>query len=259
MLMLFLANIVLFLIIQVFSFVMVFFLVFLMVIGIFATFMIGMFAVILFIILFLLYFILIITINSAMNGWSIYLSEKVIAIRRGGSFTLSDIIPDLRSEWKHYISKGFGILMFQIFILGPLIFIVLSPFFLFVVLLFIKTGYFESFLFQIAFQFLLMLLMLPLQPVIGFIFENGTVHIARGSGSWEGMFRSIKDIFKRRRLFGYFYPGYLLISLISMFLGPISILVMMMLPLLSKAYIVVNDDLLAGICPPPCRIGPCAC
>lgn len=243
LLMLLLANLVLFMVVQLFSFVVAFSLIFVAIVVVFASLLFGVLTVILLLLILLIILPLAFLLNSAMNGWSVYISEKVIKIRKGGSFSFSDILPDMISGWRHYLSRGFGMLMFQLFIISPILLLLISPLILIAVVLSIGTNHFESVLIRLAFQFLLMVLILPLQPVIAFIIDNGSVHIARGKGSWAGMFASVGDIFKRWRLFSYFYPGYLLISIISMFLGPLSMIVQLVLPILSKTYIVVNDDL----------------
>ena len=198
------------------------------------------------IVIFVVFFLLM----SMVYGWNIVISRVVIDIRDENKCDLGPIFDHVKDNWRHYLKRGMGIAAFQLIIVAPIMTsLVLVPFVVIMVIGAALTYFVQDFgpLFMIVFFFigylLLIIISVFISPVMQFIFDNGSVRIANGQGSWEGMIDSIIDMFRRRRLFGYYYLGSLLIQTLLLFAFPLAIIISFVLPIVTRAYIVVNDDL----------------
>lgn len=200
------------------------------------------FMIILFAILFL--------IMSAILGWNIVIARVVIDIRERRKCDFGPIFDHVTDNWKHYLKRGMGVASFQLLIIAPIMMSFMFGSFIVLFIIGAAIGYMKPDIGPLLFiglfligYLLMVVLMIFLSPINQFIFDNGSVRIANGQGSWEGMIDSIIDMFRRRRLFGYYYLGSLLIQLLLFFVFPITMLVSFVLPIVTRAYIVVNDDL----------------
>ncbi|MDG6224470.1 MAG: hypothetical protein QCI82_03050 [Candidatus Thermoplasmatota archaeon] len=202
--------------------------------------------IMLFIVIFAVFFLLI----SMVLGWNIVISRVVIDIRDGNKCDLGPIFDHVKVNWRHYLKRGMGVASFQLLILTPIMTtLIMAPFIVSIVIgatltylnpdigpMFIVVFFFIGYL-------LLIIIAVFFSPIMQFVLDNGSVRIANGQGSWEGMIDSIIDMFRRRRLFGYYYIGSLLIQMLVFFVFPLAIIISFVLPIVTRAYIVVNDDL----------------
>jgi hypothetical protein len=65
---------------------------------------------------------------------------------------------------------------------------------------------------------------------------------ADGMGAWDSVKEGLSYIRKKPRLMKYYWIGYIILTLISMFVYPVSFLISLALPILSKIFLLVNDE-----------------
>jgi hypothetical protein len=187
-------------------------------------------------------------IMGASYGWNIYLTEKISDTVMGRSFSIGEVIPELRSRWKELFCKG--LVLGLIFIVFLFLFIGILDLFFVIMMIPAIIGIIEgspaiiiiSFTFVFLAYVLIFVVILALSPILNFVFERTVIRIARGENTWKGFKGGLKDI-NRKGSFKYYYVGMLAISLAILLMPPLSTLISWVLPIASKTFLLVNDDL----------------
>jgi hypothetical protein len=89
--------------------------------------------------------------------------------------------------------------------------------------------------------------MVLISPAVQFVIDNGSLKIAQGMGPWRGLFSSMRDISHRRRTFVSYYFTMVLVIIASVVFFPLATFIQWVIPVLTRAFLVANDDLTAGL------------
>lgn len=201
----------------------------------------------------LLFMALMIFIGSVQFGVEIYICRKILDIIKGEPLNLDIMKHELERDWKIYLKKGmrfYIVYMMVVFpiLLIPILTVLLAVSIVIVILMLINVefvflfGPFMMYLFAFIIAFFIIIIVLLVNPFVVYISDWACLRMADGMGAWESIKEAISYIWKKWKLMKHFWIGYFLINLTSSFIYPLAMILSFILPLLSKIFLLVNDE-----------------
>ena len=223
--------------------------------------LVGSILLVIFIILILVIIIVVLSLyigaiavfGSFSWGSEIFTARKIMDMRMGEDIRIRNILDEVKKEWKYYMSQGL-----KLFLLWLVISILLSLVMILIALLIIGAiagillyigepeliglSIFFIYMFAIIFYFVILIFSLIISPIIQYVSDWTTIHMAEGEGVIRSFGHALSYLFRKRRLAFKYWLGYLVITLASTFLYPITIVVSILLPIASKLFLLINEN-----------------
>jgi len=204
-------------------------------------------------ILLLLLMVFVIALGGAFYGIEIYISRKILDIFKGEPVNFDIMRIELKKGWKIYLEKGVRLYLVYMMVLAPIVMLpilllVLAVLIIIVILIMINAeallvfGYFMMYIGIFVFIGLLFIIILLINPFVIYILDWACLRMADGSGAWESVKEAITYVWKKPKLMKYYWVAYVLINLVSMFISPLAMIVSFILPILTKVFVLINDE-----------------
>ncbi|MGA1821081.1 MAG: hypothetical protein ACMUIG_00980 [Thermoplasmatota archaeon] len=204
--------------------------------------------------LFLLLLIaLMVIIGGMIFGMEIYISRKILDIFGGGAINLDIMKAELKEQWKIYLDKGIRLyLLYTMFLLPilllPILIVILVILIIILILMLMDVmiafifSYVMMYFISFIIIFFLIAAILLINPFIIFITDWTALKMAEGKGAWESFKEAVSYVWRKPKLMKHFWTGYFLITLASSFLTPLAMILSVALPILTKLFLLINDE-----------------
>lgn len=200
-----------------------------------------------------IFILMIVALGSVSMGSEIYTARKILDIRMGEKLKIGYILEGLKSDWKLYLMKGLRLYLLILFIsiffalllvlaILLLVGIVLGIIYLIGEIEIIGATIF--FIYPIIFLLYIVfyLFALVVSPIIQYVVDWTAIFMAEGKGALESLREAVSLLFRKKKLAFKYWLGYIVITLISSMIYPLSMIMSFILPIASKLFLLINEN-----------------